>query len=112
MPLKRIKRLFFGPGPRVPKDLALKVYRRDHFKCQYCGLDGRNHFENWLILTVDYIHPFARGGSHHIENLVTACQPCNVLKGTHDFKTLEAAKAHVQRKREEWRQAYAEQTKG
>jgi len=111
MPLRRLKRLLFGPAPRISREEALKVFRRDHFRCQYCGLDGLRHFENWLILTVDYVHPQAKGGARTMHNLVTACQPCNLLKGKRVFGSFEAAKRFVTTKREEWRQVYQEQTK-
>jgi CheY-like chemotaxis protein len=109
MPLKRIKRVFFGPGPRIPQDLAIKVFKRDHLRCQYCGLDGQRSFENWLILTVDHVHPFVRGGSRALDNLVTACQPCNLIKGKRRYASFEAARKYVASKREEWGQQYREQ---
>ena len=31
---------------------ALPVHRRDRFKCQYCGLDGKV-WQNWLCRTMD-----------------------------------------------------------
>lgn len=106
MPLKKIHRLFFGNIPRVPREEAMKVFKRDHFKCQYCGLDGLASFENWMLMTVDHIHAYARGGSLKADNQVTACQPCNTIKGTKDFKSLAEAKKYVQEKREEWHEVY------
>ncbi len=111
MPFKRFKRFLLGPGPRLAREDAMKVFRRDHFRCQYCGLDGLHHFENWLILTIDHVHPHARGGSRSMDNLVTACQPCNLLKGKHVFATFEEAKKYVLSRREEWRQEYHAATK-
>lgn len=101
MPIHHIKKFLFE-APRLSREGALKVYRRDQFKCQYCGLDGLHSFENWLVLTVDHVHPHARGGGRHMENLVTACQPCNVIKGRREYASLEAARKHVLAKREEW----------
>ncbi|MGH9470339.1 MAG: HNH endonuclease [Terriglobia bacterium] len=109
MPLKKIHRLVFGRTPRVPREEAVKVFKRDHFKCQYCGLDGLASFENWMLMTVDHIHAYAKGGLPKADNQVTACQPCNTIKGTRDFKSLAEARKHVQAKREEWRQVYQEQ---
>ncbi len=111
MPLTKIKRLIFGPGPNVPRELAIKVFERDHFKCQYCGLDAKQRFEDWLIMTIDHVHPYARGGSRKLDNLVTACRPCNLLKGKRPFATLEDAKKYVVAKREEWLQRYENQIK-
>ncbi|MGH9327337.1 MAG: HNH endonuclease [Terriglobia bacterium] len=109
MPLKKIHRLFFGNIPRVAREEAMKVFRRDHYRCQYCGLEGLASFENWMLLTVDHIHAYARGGSLKADNQVTACQPCNAIKGTKDFKSLAEAKKYVQAKREEWQEVYKEQ---
>ena len=110
MPIHHIRKFLFG-APRLSHEDALKVYRRDHFKCQYCGLDGQHSFENWLILTVDHIHPHARGGGRHLENLVTSCQPCNLLKGKREYSSMESAKQHVLAKREEWMQVFHAQVK-
>ena len=111
MALKHIKRLLIGPTRPVTREEAMKVFKRDHYVCQYCGLDGSHSFENWLILTIDFIHPRIRGGSRGMDNLVTACQPCNLVKGKRVYPTLEEAKKHVLAKREEWRQFYESQTK-
>ena len=112
MPLLKIKRLIFGPGPNVPRELAMKVFKRDHFKCQYCGLDAKQRFEDWLIMTIDHVHSHARGGSRQLDNLVTACQPCNLIKGKRLFATHEDAKKYVVARREEWLQRYKDQMKG
>lgn len=106
MPLKRIKQFLFGPAPRIPRAEAMKIFKRDHFKCQYCGLDGLHHFNNWLVLTIDHVHPHARGGARSMENLVTACQPCNLIKGKRHFASRDEAKKYVLAKREEWRKQF------
>jgi 5-methylcytosine-specific restriction endonuclease McrA len=89
---------------RVAKPLSwdegLKILERDHFRCQYCGLDGLASFENSLIMTVDFVKPRARGGKKEGRNLVTACRPCNVLKGHRVFTTIEEARTHVLKRRE------------
>jgi len=46
-----------------------------------------------------------------MENLVTACQPCNIIKGKRAYKSLQEAKEFVLAKRDEWRQRYQEQVK-
>ncbi len=111
MPIKQIMKFFTGPAPHLTREQAMKVFKRDHFKCQYCGLDGLHRFENWLVLTVDHVHPHAKGGSRKMENLVTACQPCNLLKGKREFKTIEDAKHFVLAKRAEWEKVFHEQVK-
>jgi 5-methylcytosine-specific restriction endonuclease McrA len=111
MALKHIKRLLIGPARPVTREEAMKVFKRDHYVCQYCGLDGLHSFENWLILTVDFIHPRVRGGARSMDNLVTACQPCNLVKGKYVYSTFEHAKKHVLAKREEWHKFYESQVK-
>src|SRR5260370_6500702 len=58
-----------------------RILERDHYRCQYCGLDGMSNFENSLIMTVDFFHPRAHKGKKVANNLVTACRPCNTIKG-------------------------------
>lgn len=52
------------------------IHLRDRYTCQYCGrkLPSKE-------LTLDHIVPRSHGGKDTWENLVTACQPCNGLKG-------------------------------
>ena len=49
------------------------IMKRDAKECQYCGA-SRN-------LTIDHVLPKSRGGKDTWENLVTACDDCNVEKG-------------------------------
>jgi 5-methylcytosine-specific restriction endonuclease McrA len=111
MPIKTLKKFFTGPAPRIARDEAMKVFKRDHFQCQYCGLDGLYQFNNWMILTIDHVHPHARGGSRRMDNLVTCCQPCNLIKGKRPFKTFEDAKQFVLKKRHDWEQMYEQQVR-
>src|SRR5579863_9821624 len=85
---------------------GLKILERDRYRCQYCGLDGLASFENSLVMTVDFVLPRARHGRKHAGNLVTACRPCNVLKGRRVFSSLEEAKAYVLQRRAELRQRW------
>jgi 5-methylcytosine-specific restriction endonuclease McrA len=111
MVLNRLTKFFTGPSPHLSREVAMKVFKRDQFKCHYCGLDGLHDFESWLILTIDHVHPHAKGGSRNMENLVTACQPCNLIKGKRVYKSLQEAKEYVIAKRQLWRQRYQEQVK-
>jgi len=76
-----------------------KILERDHYTCQYCGLDASSVFENSLIMTVDFIHPRSQKGRKKPENLVAACRPCNLIKGHRIFKDFEEAKAFVLKRR-------------
>jgi 5-methylcytosine-specific restriction endonuclease McrA len=50
------------------------LFLRDGFRCQYCGSTGD--------LTFDHVIPRARGGRTTWENVVAACAPCNLRKGS------------------------------
>ena len=58
---------------RKPAFTRFNVFLRDRFQCQYCG-DRHD-------LTFDHVVPRSRGGRTTWENIVTACSPCNLLKG-------------------------------
>src|SRR6202166_4812697 len=90
----------------VTKEEGLKILERDQYRCQYCGLDGMASFENSLIMSVDFIQPRARKGKKEPENLVTACRPCNRIKGSRVFASFEAAKTYVLQCRSELRKEW------
>ncbi len=107
MPLRTIRKVLgFDRASHLATPDALKIFERDNFRCRYCGLDGKASFENWLVLTVDFIKPRSRGGHKHGDNLVTACQPCNVIKGTKKFADFEEARRYVLQRREHWKAAF------
>lgn len=56
----------------IPKSIRFEVFKRDSFKCQYCGATAPE-----VLLVIDHIKPVAKGGDNDITNLVTACAPCN-----------------------------------
>jgi 5-methylcytosine-specific restriction endonuclease McrA len=58
---------------RNPAFTRFNVFLRDRFECQYCG-DPED-------LTFDHVIPRSRGGKTTWENVVTACAPCNLMKG-------------------------------
>ncbi len=58
---------------RNPAFTRFNLFLRDSFECQYCGFDED--------LTFDHVIPRSRGGRTTWENVVTACAPCNLLKG-------------------------------
>jgi len=51
------------------------ILRRDNYTCQYCG-------ETEKTLTVDHVVPKSRGGKTIWTNVVVACKPCNLKKGS------------------------------
>lgn len=59
----------------ISKKARFEVFKRDGFICQYCGAHPP-----LVILHVDHINPVALGGINHMDNYVTACEPCNLGK--------------------------------
>lgn len=60
------------------------LFLRDEFRCQYCGAK--------TDLTFDHVIPRASGGVTSWENVVAACSPCNLRKGS---KSLSRAGMHL-----------------
>jgi len=100
MPISRLLGLGRLAKPLTSEE-GRRILERDHYRCQYCGLDGMASFENSLIMTVDFVHPRAKKGKKTPANLVTACRPCNIIKGYRAFKNIEEAKAYVLKRRME-----------
>ena len=67
----------FIPSARIPAFTRFNVFLRDSFSCQYC--EARRVTQE---LTFDHVVPRARGGRTSWENVVTACGPCNLRKGS------------------------------
>ena len=61
----------------IPRDLRWSVLKRDGFMCRYCGAKPVER-----ELRVDHITSVKDGGAlTSMNNLVTACDPCNAGKG-------------------------------
>lgn len=54
-----------------------QVLNRDNFQCQYCG---KTPTRDGIRLHLDHIKPSMDGGKTEINNLVTACEECNLSK--------------------------------
>ncbi len=67
---------------RTPRNINLKlrfkVLVRDNFKCCYCGASPAK--DPNVILHVDHILPWSKGGETVWENLKAACSTCNFGK--------------------------------
>lgn len=73
-------RLVIGNGRRlmrkqISKRTRFEIFKRDGFVCQYCGAHPPAS-----VLHVDHIVPVAEGGGNDEDNLVTACDGCNLGK--------------------------------
>ena len=107
-----IAKLFGLTGLAKPltSEEGRRVLERDRYCCQYCGLDGTSNFENSLVMTVDFVHPRAQKGMKDAQNLVTACRPCNLIKGNRVFHDLEHARTYVLQRRDELRKEWEART--
>lgn len=58
------------------------IFRRDGWRCRYCGLEVLTgvHDGHPRLATLDHYLPRCRGGTGHVENLVTSCLRCNQEK--------------------------------
>ena len=68
---------FVKPRKRVAFT-RFNLFLRDEFLCQYCGSKGD--------LTFDHVVPRAAGGITSWENVVAACAPCNLRKGSKSLR--------------------------
>ena len=64
--------------PNIPKRLRFKVLKRDGFTCRYCGLSPTNCDD--VVLHADHIVSVSDGGATNEQNLITACDCCNLGK--------------------------------
>ena len=63
----------------IPMKLRYQVLARDYFKCVVCGRSPATHAG--VVLHIDHIKPFSKGGKTVLENLRSLCQYCNWGKG-------------------------------
>ena len=72
-----IRLVYLVKRPFLPRKLSKKeVFLRDRFTCQYCGKKAQD-------LTLDHVIPRRQNGAHTWENVVTACNRCNLRKAGH-----------------------------
>jgi 5-methylcytosine-specific restriction endonuclease McrA len=70
-------------APQHKRALKRATFRDCGRRCVYCAT-----LLPYDLATLDHVFPVARGGTHTPGNLVSACAPCNRLKGDllpHDF---------------------------
>ncbi len=60
----------------ISRTVRFEVFKRDSFKCQYCGRAGPD-----VLLQIDHLKPIAEGGTNDLLNLITSCAECNGGKG-------------------------------
>jgi 5-methylcytosine-specific restriction endonuclease McrA len=79
LPIPSVIRLVYYV--RVPRRISIPLSRRtvmmrDNYTCQYCGAQPSSG-----MLTIDHVLPKTRGGASSWDNMVCACQKCNLRKG-------------------------------
>ncbi len=67
----------YVPQSRRPPFTRFNLFLRDRFACQYCHGSFPTH-----DLTFDHLVPRSRGGRTCWTNIVTACNRCNLRKGS------------------------------
>jgi 5-methylcytosine-specific restriction endonuclease McrA len=63
----------------IRAQMRFRVLQRDGFRCRYCGRPGG---APGVVLHVDHVVPLAAGGCSTEDNLLTACEECNLGKST------------------------------
>lgn len=76
----------YTPGSQycMDRELAVKVFSRDDYRCQSCGRDER--------LGIHHITPRAEGGADIIENLIVLCNQCHDAVEEADIHSRELIK--------------------
>lgn len=72
----------------ISKGKRFDVFKRDGFACQYCGAHPPK-----VLLHLDHILAVANGGTNDFDNLITACEPCNLGKGARPLTSVPEALA-------------------
>ena len=72
---------------KMSRDINLRlrfmVMQRDNFKCCACGASPAKDPD--VLLHIDHIVPWSKGGPTTMENLQTLCSKCNLGKGDLEF---------------------------
>jgi len=73
-----IKAILRKSQRQIDQKVAWNVYRRDGYKCRYCGRDT-------VPLTVDHLVLWEVGGPSIEENLLSSCKNCNKARGNMEY---------------------------
>lgn len=63
----------------IDQGVSWRVYKRDEYRCRYCGNDD-------VPLTVDHLVLWEEGGPSIEQNLVAACRKCNKRRGNMQYE--------------------------
>lgn len=67
----------------ISKKLRFDIFKRDGFKCQYCG-----SVPPIVVLEVDHIIPVSKKGTDEVDNLITSCFDCNRGKSNRELSMM------------------------
>ncbi|MBA7666604.1 hypothetical protein ES703_74685 [subsurface metagenome] len=71
-------------GQKAWRTLSWKIFEADGFRCQYCGKTPNDGVK----LTLDHVVPILFGGTSTFDNLITACEVCNLRSNYATFGVL------------------------
>ena len=71
----------------VAAQVRFSILQRDGFRCRYCGRPGN---APGVVLHVDHVVPVAAGGATTEDNLLTACDECNLGKAARAVVPVES----------------------
>jgi len=63
----------------INQKTRLKIFKKNNYACTICGKSPATH--RGVILHIDHIKPFSKGGDNSLENLRTLCDKCNIARG-------------------------------
>ena len=73
------KAIFRKSQRQIEAVVSWKVFKRDGYRCRYCGNDN-------IPLTVDHLILWEEGGPSIEANLVSACKKCNRVRGNTPYE--------------------------
>lgn len=75
---KMMKTVIRKTARSIASGVQWEVFRRDHYRCRYCG-------EAEKPLTVDHLVLWEEGGPSIPDNLLCACKKCNKTRGNMQY---------------------------
>ena len=67
----------------IPLKIRLDILKRDNFRCIFCGRSPAT--DVGVILHLDHIIPYSKGGKSTLDNLQTLCSDCNLGKSNSEL---------------------------
>ncbi len=87
---KLVKIILRKTQRQIDTYLQWAAFQRDEYHCRYCWRTG-------LPLTVDHIDLWEEGGATVLENLISACRPCNKDRGRIHYEEWILSPKYIQK---------------